>query len=249
MDGPDDVIDLKNVSKTFEIYHDRRTTLFEYVKSLFHGRANSEKIRVLDDVSFSVKRGEMLGIIGLNGSGKTTLLRIMAKIYSPDAGTITTRGKIMPFLGFGVGFNPELTAKDNIILYGSLLGFTKKEILKKMDPIVEYAGIEKFLDTKLKNFSSGMSARLAFSTAIQVDPDILIVDEALSVGDITFREKSFKTFMEFREKGKTIIYVSHDIHEIKDLCDRAIFLHRGKILASGSPPGVVETYLRTVNSA
>ena len=243
------VIDLKNISKSFEIYHNRRTTLFEYVKSIFNERTASEEICVLDDVSFSVKRGEMLGIIGLNGSGKTTLLRIMARIYAPDRGTVTTRGKIMTFSGFGVGFNLELTAKDNIILYGSLLGFTKKEILGKIGPIAEYAEIERFLDTKLKNFSSGMSARLAFSTSIQADPDILIVDEALSVGDVTFRDKGFKTFMEFRDRGKTIIYVSHNTQEIKDLCDRAIFLHNGKILASGSPDGVVDTYIRTVNGA
>jgi len=240
-------IEVRNIHKNFLIHKEKRITVFDYLTSLVSPGKKNETLRVLDDVSFSVKRGEMLGIVGLNGCGKTTLLRILSGIYSPDGGKVVLRGKIIPFLGIGAGFNPELTAKDNIIIYGVILGFTKAEITKKIGRIAEFAEVEGFLDTKLKNFSSGMSARLAFSVAVEVDPDILIVDEVLSVGDVTFNEKSFKKFMEFRKRGKTIIYVSHNVREIKDGGDRAIFRHRGKILAEGDPGEVVDAYLRTVN--
>jgi len=240
-------IEVRNIHKNFLIHQEKRTTVFDYLTSLVSPGKKNESLRVLDDVSFSVKRGETLGIVGLNGCGKTTLLRILSRIYSPDSGKGVSRGKIIPFLGLGAGLNPELTAKDNIVLYGVILGFTRDEITKKIRQIAEFAGVEDFLDTKLKNFSSGMSARLAFSVAVQVDPDILIVDEVLAVGDVRFREKSFDKFMEFKKRGKTIIYVSHNVRDIKDICDRAIFLHGGKILAEGDPAEVVDAYLRTVN--
>ena len=191
----DDIsIDAKNISKNFTIYHDRASTMFEYLNSFLFRKKQTEKLDVLQNISFEVKKGEMLGIIGFNGSGKTTLLKIIANIIKPNSGKITVSGKVIPFLELGTGFNGELTAKENIVLYGLLLGFSKKEIKKKVQEIIKFAELEKFLDTKLKNFSSGMYARLAFSTAIQVDPDILLVDEVLSVGDISFQEKSFKKF-------------------------------------------------------
>lgn len=174
-------------------------------------------------------------------------MKIISKIYSPDQGVITTDGRITPFLELGTGFNGEFTARDNIILYGIILGFTKKEITDKVDSIIKFAELEKFLDTKLKNFSAGMNARLAFSTAISIDPDILLVDEILSVGDMAFQEKSFNAFMEFKKKGKTIIFVSHSTEQIKRVCDRALWIHEGMIREEGIPEKVIEEYTKFVS--
>lgn len=233
---------VKNVSKTFRIYHEKKNSLYEYVTSLFNRKNSHENLAVLKDISFSVKKGEMLGILGFNGSGKTTLLKIIGKIYTPDHGEIITTGKLTPFLELGTGFNGELTARDNIIIYGIILGFTKKEIKEKIDEIAKFAGIERFLDTKLKNFSSGMNARLAFSTAIQANPDVILVDEVLSVGDISFQGKSFDIFMEYKKQGKTIIFVSHNIEQIKKFCDKAIWIHDGIIQAYDRSDVVVDKY-------
>jgi lipopolysaccharide transport system ATP-binding protein len=201
---------------------------------------------VLNDISFNLKRGEMLGVIGLNGSGKTTLLRLLAKIMKPDKGEIIQNGKTMSFLELGTGFQPELTARDNIILYGMILGFTKKQIKEKMDAIVQYSELEKFIDTKLKNFSSGMYARLAFSTAIQTDPDIMLIDEILSVGDLPFQEKSYDTFLSFKKKQKSIVFISHNLNAVHQSCDRVLFLNKGKIQAIGEPSEVIEEYTKSV---
>lgn len=233
---------VKNVTKKFRIYHEKRNSVYEYITSLADRKKSMDVLTVLNDISFSVKKGEMLGIIGFNGSGKTTLLKVMGRIYVPDKGEVVTSGRITPFLELGTGFNGELTAKENIIIYGVILGFTKKQIKEKIESIAKFAEIERFLDTKLKNFSSGMNARLAFSTAIQVDPDILLVDEVLSVGDISFHEKSFNAFMEFKRKGKTIIFVSHAIEQMQDICDNVLWLHEGMIKSYGKPQKVIEEY-------
>jgi len=239
---PEFSIVVKNVSKPFKIYHEKRNTLYEYFTSFFSKKNSIEKLDVLKDVSFNVKKGEMLGLLGFNGSGKTTLLKIIAKIYAPDNGEVLTSGRITPFLELGTGFNGELTARDNIIIYGVILGFSKKEINQKIEEIARFADVERFLDTKLKNFSSGMNARLAFSTALQVNPDIMLVDEVLSVGDINFQQKSFEAFMDFKRKGKTIVFVSHSPDLIERLCDRAIWIHEGKILSQGNPSEVIKEY-------
>jgi len=243
---PDVAIEVKNLSKTFRIHHEKKNSVYEYLTSIFNRNNSFEDFTALKNLNFSVKKGEMLGIIGLNGSGKTTLLKIIGKIYIPDKGSVVTKGKLTPFLGLGTGFNGEFTARDNIILYGVILGFTKKEIEKKIESIIQFAELENFLDTKLKNFSSGMNARLAFATAIQADPDIMLIDEILSVGDIPFREKSYNTFLEFKKKKKTIILVSHSLDQIEKLCDKALLIHKGRMRAFGNPQEVIETYKKII---
>ena len=233
-----------DVCKRFRIHHEKNDTLLSLLTSGF-SKNNVEVINVLQDVTFNLKKGEMLGIIGVNGSGKTTLLRILSGILKPDSGKVEVRGTIAPLLQIGVGFNGELTAKENIILAGLLLGFSKKEMSKKVDGIIKFAELEKFADTKIKNFSSGMHARLAFSTAIQVDPDILLVDEILSVGDINFVKKSYKAFLSFREKGKSIIFVSHSLDQIRNLCDRVMILESGKVIMIGNTNQVIDHYIQS----
>jgi len=239
----ENVVVFENVSKSFRFYHEQRKSLFEYLISVFNKKKYFEDLTVLNDISFSVKKGEMIGILGVNGSGKTTILKLMSQIYVPDKGTIITNGKVIPILELGIGFNPDLTAKDNIIIYGLILGFSKKEIKNKIKQIIQFAELEKFLDIKMKNFSMGMYARLAFSTALQVNPDILLVDEVLSVGDIAFQEKSFNAFMDFKRRGKTIIFVSHSPDQIKQYCDKALWIHEGKIRNYGPPELVVNEYI------
>jgi len=194
-------ISVKNITKTFMLFHEKRDSVFEVLTKFFNRDKYYEKLLVLDNISFDVKKGETFGIIGDNGVGKTTLLRLLSGIYKPDSGSISINGSIIPFLSLGVGFQVEMTAIDNVILYGRLLGHSKKEITKKVPDILKFAELEKFGDTKLKNFSSGMFARLAFATAIQVDPDILLVDEILSVGDIGFAKKSHDAFLSFKKRG------------------------------------------------
>lgn len=236
------VLEVKNISKTFRIYHEKRNSIYEAVTSIFNRRKYYEELQVLQEISFSLMKGEMLGILGRNGVGKTTLLRLIAGIYKPDSGNIIRNGTLIPFLSLGSGFQPELTAKTNVILYGILLGMSRKEITQKVDEIIKFAELEKFSDTKLKNFSAGMYARLAFSTAVQVNPDILLMDEILSVGDLSFQKKSFDTFLSFKQKRKSIILVTHSMDPVKQYCDRAILIDKGRILISGKPETVVEEY-------
>lgn len=242
-----DAIEAKNVAKTFRIYHEKRNAVFDHLINIANKENHFEELVVLDDVSFTVRKGEMLGVIGRNGSGKTTLLRLIARIFKPNKGIIRTNGTIVPLLELGTGFQADLTVRDNIIQYGIILGFTKKEITSRVDNILQFAELGKFFDTKIKNFSSGMIARLAFSTAIQVEPDILLVDEILAVGDMPFQQKSYNAFLSFKEQKRTIVYVSHDIDSVKKLCDRAILLEKGKIESIGEPRKVVDDYLRILN--
>ena len=222
-------IKVENVSKKFRIFHEKRNSIFESIVGWFKRTKHYEELEVLKNISFNVKKGEVLGIIGKNGEGKTTLLRIISRVYSQDEGKVTINGSLIPFLGLGVGFMGELTARSNVIQYGLLLGFNKKQMSERVDDVIKYAELEKFADTKLKNFSSGMYSRLAFATAIQVDPDILIIDESIQVGDLGFQKKSFETIMDFKKRGKTIIIVSHDMTPILQKCDSVIFLNNGVI--------------------
>ncbi len=239
----DAVLTLEHVTKKFRVYHEKKNTFFEYLTSMFDREKHFEELLALKDVSLSLRKGEMLGVVGPNGSGKTTLLRLMAGIYRPDVGRIVRNGIVTPLLQLGAGFNPDLTARDNIVLYGIILGFSRREITQKIEDITHFAELEKFADTKLKHFSSGMYARLAFSTAIQVDPEILLVDEVLSVGDESFQRKSIEAFLSFKRRGKSIVYVSHALESVKQLCDRAVFLHNGAIASEGDPKKVVDEYL------
>jgi ABC-type polysaccharide/polyol phosphate transport system ATPase subunit len=205
-------------------------------------RTQYERQRALDNVSFSVTEGEFLGVIGPNGSGKSTLLRILAGIYRPDSGRVRIAGAVSPFIELGVGFHPELSARDNVRFNATLLGMTRAEVERKYEDIIRFAELERFVDQKLKNYSSGMMLRLAYSIAIQVPFDILLLDEVLAVGDQSFQEKCFATFARFRDEGKTLVFVSHDLASVGEFCDRAVLLRNGKLEALGPTGEVIDAY-------
>jgi ABC-type polysaccharide/polyol phosphate transport system ATPase subunit len=206
-------------------------------------RARPHDLAVLDGISFDVKKGEFFGIVGPNGSGKSTLLRVLAGIYEPDAGRVSLHGTVGPFLELGVGFNPELSARQNVLLNGVMLGLTPRELRRRLDAILEYAEVEEFADLELKNFSSGMRVRLAFAVMVQADPDTFLIDEVLAVGDASFREKCIEVLEEKRDAGKTIVLVSHQMSVIERQCDTAILLGAGRIQAEGDPHEVAQRYL------
>jgi len=244
----DYALKVKDVWKNFRIYHEKRNSVFESLTGWFSKKKYYEDLDVLKGISFELKKGEMLGIVGSNGSGKTTLLRIISRVYQADQGQVEVYGNLIPFLSLGLGFQSQLTAKSNIIQYGMILGFSKKEITSRVNEVIKFAELEKFADIKLKNYSSGMYVRLAFATAVQVDPDILLIDEALSVGDIAFQKKSFDTILDFKKRGKAIIFVSHDMGLIKSHCDSAIFLNNGIIEKMGKADEVADFYYNTTFS-
>ncbi len=237
----DNVIEVKNIQKEFKIPQERKTQLKEHFIHPFK-KTKYIEFKALSDISFEVKKGEFLGIIGRNGSGKSTLLKIIAGIYLPDRGTVKTKGKLIPYLELGVGFNMELTAIENIFLNGVILGIPKDELKKTYKSIIEFAGVEGFEQTQLKNYSSGMQVRLAFAIAIQAKGDVYLLDEVLAVGDNAFQQKCFNTFREFKKQGKTIIFVSHAMGAIEEFCDRVILIDKGKIQKEGNPFDVVKKY-------
>jgi lipopolysaccharide transport system ATP-binding protein len=230
----DEVIVVEGLTKKFRLPHEKKVTLFEHMIAVLKGGSYSyEEFLALDDVSFRVRRGDTFGIIGPNGSGKSTLLKILAGVLYPDAGYVRMDGKIAPFLELGVGFKPDLSAKQNIFLYGAIMGLKKRVIMDRYEEILEFAELKQFESMRLKNFSSGMAVRLAFSTAIQTDPDILLVDEVLSVGDESFQEKCYEKINEMKTGKKTIVYVSHSLDSVLKLCDRCLLLEKGKIVQIG----------------
>ena len=241
-------INVKNVSKKFRLYHEKRTTLYESITGSINRKPHYETLQVLDDISFNVKKGESFGIVGRNGSGKTTLLRILSHIYQPDSGSIETNGIVVPVLALGLGFHPDLTAITNIYQSSILLGISKKQIKEKIDDIIKFAELEKFADTKLKNFSSGMQMRLAFATAVQVDPAVLLLDEVIAVGDVNFQKKCLAVMQDFKKRGKSIVLVSHSSASVKELCDRAMFLKDGSIEIIGNPDDVINSYSKYMDS-
>ena len=233
------------VSKRFRLYHERNQTL---KSAILRGRTSKhEDFWALRDVSFDVAAGETHGLIGANGSGKSTLLKCLAKIYWPTSGTIEYQGRMASLLEVGSGFHLELSGRENIYLNGSILGMSRKEIDSRFDEIVEFSGVERFLDQPVKNYSSGMYVRLGFSIAINVNPDILVVDEVLSVGDEEFQRRSFQKFRELKKQGKTIILVTHAMAVVRDLCESVTWLSHGALQQSGPTERVVDSYLKSID--
>lgn len=239
-DNEDIAIRVSHVSKSFKLPHEKSNSIKS--KIINFRKRGYEIQHALKDISFDVKKGEFLGIVGRNGSGKSTLLKMLAGIYTPDTGNIEIEGKLTPFIELGVGFNPELSGRDNVFLNGALLGFTRKEMLDMYDEIVEFAEIERFMDQKLKNYSSGMQVRLAFSIAIQANTDILVLDEVLAVGDAAFQQKCFDYFATLKHAKKTVILVSHSMSSIERFCDRAILIEGGNIIKEGDSKKVATAY-------
>lgn len=239
-----DAIVVKNLSKRFKIPLQKKRTIYENLIGLFQGNYGYETFWALRDVDFTIKRGETIGVIGANGSGKSTLLKILAGVLYPDVGSVKMNGRIAPFLELGVGFHPELTARENVYLYSSILGLTKKEVNKKYDEIWDFAELKRFENVKLRSFSSGMYVRLAFSIAIQANPDILLLDEVFAVGDEHFQKKCADKIEEIKRSGKTIVFVSHDLASVKRLCDKTMLLSGGRIAAIGDTEKVIDDYLK-----
>ncbi len=234
-------VSVERVSKGFHLPHQQYSTLKERALHPFASRTH-DTLQALDDVSFEVKEGEFFGIVGRNGSGKSTLLKCLAGIYGIDSGEIGVRGRLSPFIELGVGFNPDLTARDNVVINAIMLGLTRKQAQARFDDIIAFAELEEFIDLKLKNYSSGMSVRLGFSTAIQVDADVLLVDEVLAVGDASFQAKCFAEFERMKREGRTILFVTHDMSTVERFCDRAMLVERGGIVRIGPPDEVSKLY-------
>lgn len=234
----DIVISVNKVSKIFKL--DKPLVVSKIVNQSSN---NQNKIlEALNEITFTVPKGEVLGIIGLNGSGKTTLLRVIAGVYKPTSGYVEVNGRLSPLLQLGTGFQGDLDARDNIIMNGMLLGISKSDITKKVENIIQYAELEKFVNMKLKHYSTGMKARLAFATAMQIDPDILLVDEVLAVGDKDFQKKSYETFLSFRKNKKTILHATHNLDKLSEFSDRVLLLDKGKIVIIGNPNEVIRKY-------
>lgn len=238
-------IEVAGVSKNFALPRERSTSIKSSMVGLFKQRDKTIDVQhALRDINFTVNEGEFFGIVGRNGSGKSTLLKILAEIYKPTQGKVSTHGKLVPFIELGVGFNPELTGRENVFLNGALLGFSRKEIAARYDEIVEFAELEDFMDQKLKNYSSGMQVRLAFSVATRAEADILLVDEVLAVGDADFQRKCFQYFRKLKKDKKTVVFVSHDMGAVKEYCDRAILIEKSKIIKSGKVSDVAAAYTK-----
>jgi ABC-type polysaccharide/polyol phosphate transport system ATPase subunit len=238
-------IEVQDVSKAFRLPHQRYSTLKERALHPFAARSH-DTLQALDDVSFQVKRGEFFGIVGRNGSGKSTLLKCLAGIYAVDRGEIQVKGRLSPFIELGVGFNPDLTARDNVVINAIMLGLTRKEARRRFDDIIAFAELEDFVDLKLKNYSSGMAVRLGFSVAIQMDAEVLLIDEVLAVGDASFQRKCFEEFDRMRNEGRTILFVTHDMGSVERFCDRAMLVEHGQVLDIG-PPGKIARRYNEVN--
>jgi len=238
-------ITVDGVSKRFRIPKEKKFTIFENLVGLLRGGSYAyEDFLALQDVSFSVQRGETFGVIGPNGCGKSTLLKVLAGVLYPDCGSFRVNGRIAPFLELGVGFQEELTARDNVYLYGAIMGLTKKDIDRRYESIMGFAELKRFENMKLINFSSGMYVRLAFATAIQTDPDVLLVDEVLAVGDEAFQQKCSQKIDQIRSSGKTILLVSHDLEMVSELCERCLLMNGGKIVFLGDTKSALDMYER-----
>lgn len=231
-----------NVYKVFNVYMDKANTIKE--KLMFFKRNKKEKREVLKGINLEINKGEAVALIGVNGSGKSTLLKLMTKIIYPNKGKITTNGKLTSLLELGAGFHPDFSGRENIYFNASIFGLTKKEIDERLDSIIEFSELGSYIDNPVRTYSSGMYMRLAFSVAINVDADILLIDEILSVGDQHFQEKCFKKMKELKKQGKTMVFVTHSMESVKSLCDRAVWLYEGKIRMDGNTNEVVDEYIK-----
>lgn len=236
-----DMIEVRNVCKDYRVYHDKSCTLKERI--LFTQRSKYEKREALKDVSFTVYQGEAVGLVGLNGCGKSTMLKLIARIIYPTSGHIETRGRISSLIELGAGFHPDMTGRENIRINASIFGLTQREIQAKLDPIIEFSELGKAIDTPVRTYSSGMYMRLAFSVAVHVEADILLIDEILAVGDAGFQEKCFRRLAEIKASGTTIVMVSHSLGQIEEICERSIWLQSGQIQLMGEPKQVHSAYL------
>jgi ABC-type polysaccharide/polyol phosphate transport system ATPase subunit len=234
-------VTVRGLSKSFRLPHQRYSTLKERALHPFAARTYDE-LHALREVDFDVKTGEFFGIVGRNGSGKSTLLKCLAGIYSIDAGDVDVHGRLSPFIELGVGFNPELTARDNVIINAIMLGLSRKQARERFEAIIAFAELEDFVDLKLKNYSSGMSVRLGFSVAVQLDADVVLVDEVLAVGDAAFQRKCFEQFDRMKSEGRTILFVTHDMGSVERFCDRGLVLEKGEIVDIGPPSEITRTY-------
>lgn len=238
----DPAIRVEHISKVFKLPHEKQSSVKGLFVSVFRRKRTFERQLVLNDISFEINKGDFFGIVGRNGSGKSTLLKLLAGIYTPNKGTIHVEGNLTPFIELGVGFNPELTGRENVYLNGALMGFDRKEMNEKYNEIVEFAELEEFMDQKLKNYSSGMQVRLAFSIAIRAKSDILLLDEVLAVGDAAFQKKCLAVFEKYKAEKQTVILVTHDMSIVEKYCDKAILLDKGVIVRSGEPRVVAHLY-------
>lgn len=248
----DRVISIDNVWKHFRIPHEKRSTVFDFLASalsVFEGkRFTYEEFWALKQISFELNEGDSLGIIGPNGSGKSTLLKLIAKVMRPDMGSIQTNGTIVPILELGIGFHPDLTVRENLQIYGIIMGIPRSGIKKQAGSILDFAGLSKFEDARLKHLSSGMQVRLAFAIAIQTNPDIFLVDEALAVGDMEFQKKCLDKFSEFKKQGKSIVLVSHRFDLVKSFCEKTLYLKSGEMRAFGPSEDATNLYLQDLGT-
>lgn len=239
----DKIITVENVSMHFRMDKNKTTSLKEWVVSHLKGQQQYEEFHALSDVSFDVERGEIVGIIGRNGAGKSTLLKVISGIYKPTSGKVVTAGRVAPMLELGSGFDPELSGHDNIFLNGAILGFSEEFLKSKYDEIVAFSELGEFIQMPIKTYSSGMVMRLAFSVATIIEPEILIVDEILAVGDASFQAKSRARMLDLMKGGTTVLYVSHDLGQIREMCDRVVWLEQGKIVETGVAETVCGNYV------
>ncbi|HYV16944.1 MAG TPA: ABC transporter ATP-binding protein [Conexibacter sp.] len=232
---------VRNVKKAFKLPHQQYHTLKERALHPFR-KDTFDVLQAVDDVDFEIAEGEFFGIVGRNGSGKSTLLKCLAGIYDIDEGDLHVRGRLSPFIELGVGFNMDLTARDNVMINAIMLGLTRQQARERFDDIIAFAGLEDFLDLKLKNYSSGMTVRLAFSVAIQVDAEVILIDEVLAVGDAAFQQKCFDEFHRLKDAGRTILFVTHDMSSVERFCDRAVLLEKGRMIDLGEPAAIARRY-------
>jgi ABC-2 type transport system ATP-binding protein len=237
-----DALKVSHVSVRFNLNKEKVDSLKDYVLKSITRQMKFDEFMALTDVSFTLKKGDRLGILGMNGAGKSTLLKVIAGVFKPSEGTVTHTGKIVPLLELGAGFDKEYTGRENIYLYGAMLGYSRSFIESKFDEIVEFSELEKFIDVPLKNYSSGMKSRLGFSVATVVDPEILILDEVLSVGDAKFRKKSEQKVLSMMKNGVTVLFVSHNLSQVKRLCTKAMILDKGHMLAFGDIEPIAAQY-------